>query len=117
PSFAGFQAAVGYSFNAYSGPYGEQEDTPAGHNNRMIDVGVRYANGPINAVATYQQVESPLPGTDTIENATLAASYDFGVAAIHAGYNFIDNIPAAQLNGYNGITATGGQISKDNAWT
>ncbi|MDX3989122.1 MAG: porin, partial [Achromobacter sp.] len=115
----GVQAAIGYSFNAFtSGVTGSEAEAPVpGRNNRMIDAGLKYDNGPIKGVLTYQQVESPLPGTETFRNITLGASYDFGVAAIHAGYARASNIPGAYLNGYNRVVATAGQFEKDNAYT
>ena len=118
PSFYGIQAGVGYSFNAFANPStGEQEAPESGRNNRMVDLGLKYDNGPIKGVLTYQQVESPLPGTRPFRNITLGASYDFGVAAIHAGYARAKNITPAFLNGYNNVVATGGQFSSDNAYT
>ncbi len=112
PVFGGLQAAIGYSFNT-SGP----ETADSGNNNRLIDAGLKYANGPLNAVFTYQQVEFNLPGTQVFQNYTLAASYDFGVVALNAGYQHAKNIPGALLNGYNRVVANGGQFSKDDAFT
>lgn len=118
PSFYGVQAAVGYSFNAFANPTtGETEAPQSGKNNRLLDAGLKYANGPIKGVLTYQQVESPLPGTKTFRNLTLGASYDFGVVALHAGYAKAQNITPAFLNGYNNVVATGGQFSSDSAYT
>ncbi|MPS29080.1 porin [Pigmentiphaga sp.] len=118
PSFYGVQAAVGYSFNAFANPTsGETEAPQSGKNNRMIDAGLKYENGPIKGVLTYQQVESPLPGTKTFRNLTLGATYDFGVAAVFAGYAKAKNITGAYLNGYNSVVATGGQFTDDNAYT
>lgn len=118
PSFYGVQAAVGYSFNAFANPTsGETEAPQSGKNNRMIDAGLKYENGPIKGVLTYQQVESPLPGTKTFRNLTLGASYDFGVAAVFAGYAKAKNITGAYLNGYNSVVATSGQFTDDNAYT
>ncbi|AZG09145.1 porin [Pigmentiphaga sp. H8] len=117
PSFYGVQAGVGYSFNAFASPNGESEAPGSGKNNRMIDAGLKYDNGPIKGVLTYQQVESPLPGTKTFRNLTLGASYDFGVVALHAGYAKANNITPAFLNGYNGVVANGGQFSSDSAYT
>ena len=118
PSFYGVQAAVGYSFNAFSNPTtGETEAPESGKNNRLIDAGLKYDNGPIKGVLTYQQVESPLPGSKTFRNLTVGASYDFGVVALHAGYAKANNITAGFLNGYNGVVATGGQFSSDSAYT
>jgi len=117
PSFYGVQAAIGYSFNAFASPSGESEVPESGRNNRMIDAGLKYDNGPIKGVLTYQQVESPIPASKTFRNLTVGASYDFGVAAIHAGYAKVNNITPGFVNGYNGVIATGNQFTSDSAYT
>jgi len=126
PSFYGIQAAIGYSFNAFQSglPGGSESEVPeSGKNNRMIDAGLKYDNGPIKGVLTYQQVESPMSGSKTFRNLTVGGSYDFGVAAIFAGYAKANNITAAYVSpfggnpSYNGVVANPGQFSSDSAYT
>ncbi|MCK9508851.1 MAG: porin [Pigmentiphaga sp.] len=116
PNFAGFQAALGYAFNAFDSGNGTQEFGDSGNNNRSIDAGLRYGNGPLDVVFTYQQVESNLPATGVAKSAILAASYDFGPAKLHAGYNRVNGLQnhfgAAGFNGSRNFTG-----DKDNAWT
>ncbi|VCU71994.1 Outer membrane porin protein precursor [Pigmentiphaga humi] len=120
PSFAGFQAAVGYSFNAFAPIGGTDSELPeSGRNNRMIDAGVKYDNGPLKGVLTYQQVESPVSGSNTFRNLTAGLSYDFGVAAVYAGYARAQNITTGYLNNYNRVVVAPGTtpFTKDNAYT
>lgn len=124
PNFAGFQASIGYSFAATSTTLtatGPNVNLPAtevpvsGHNARLLDAGLKYDNGPLKAVITYQQIEPPQSGTKTFRNLTLGATYDFGVAAVYAGYAKAKDITF--INGYNNVVATGGQFKDDNAYT
>lgn len=113
PNFAGFQAALGYSFSVDG-----QEDTNGitGNNRRSIDAGLRYANGPLDTVLTYQQVESEIGATEVGKSVVLAAAYDFGPAKVHAGYNWVDGIRNhAGATGFNGSVNYAG--NKDSAWT
>ncbi len=107
PSFSGFQAAAGYSFNIAA-----PEQVGSSNNNRLMDFGLKYSNGPINAVAAYQIVD-PASGADKFKNLTLAASYNFGVATVHAGYANAKDIVTP--GGYN--RTVGGTFTKDNAYT
>lgn len=89
PNFAGFQAGVGYSFNTR----GNQQYKVDGNdpNFKAWTTGVRYGNGPLAAALTYDQVrtaETLAPGLADvkIKSWNLAASYDFEVVKLHAGF-------------------------------
>ncbi len=88
PSFGGFKAAIGYSFNS-SGQETDVNDTP------VVSLGAQYKNGPFLAVVTYEQRNvadsNDVAGTDDIQNIQLGAVYDFGPVAVHAGYGRLDN--------------------------
>ncbi|GAA4329776.1 porin [Pigmentiphaga soli] len=78
PTWSGFQAAIGYSFNRSS-----NEVPRTGANNRAITSGLHYANGPLEAALTYDQVE-PATGGGVGKSTQLGAAYDFGVVKLHA---------------------------------
>ncbi|ODU65597.1 MAG: hypothetical protein ABT00_22850 [Bordetella sp. SCN 68-11] len=114
PSFSGFQGAIGYSFQS-------NPDTEAAgnkNNDRLIDLGLKYDNGPLKAVLTYQYLNpSQLTANNgKFKNLTLGANYDFGVVAVYAGYANAKGIRT--VAGYNGsIGATSADFTKDNAYT
>ncbi|GAA4329770.1 porin [Pigmentiphaga soli] len=90
PSFSGFQAAVGYSFNPNAGEtVGNDGDTP------VVSLGARYQAGPLLAVVTYEQKNAAdvavAPANSDIKNLQVGATYDFGVARLHAGYGRLTN--------------------------
>ncbi|MDX3904857.1 MAG: porin [Pigmentiphaga sp.] len=94
PKFSGFQGGVGYSFNtAGSETTGNDADNPA------YSLGVRYDNGPILAVLTYEQQNGADndPTQADIKNLQLGGAYDFGVVKLHAGYGQLRN--AAYVSG------------------
>src|SRR5690606_26760207 len=82
PNFSGFQFGVGYSFNV-SGGEGWDVDfagqpNPKDSNGKGITAGLRYANGPIGVVATYDQVK--VNSTDAnFKQWSLGGAYDFEV--------------------------------------
>ncbi|WP_187395144.1 porin [Pigmentiphaga aceris] len=88
PDFGGFQAGVGYSFHP-DGQETDINDTP------VISLGARYKSGPLLVVLTYDQknvADSVTVGNrDDIKNLALGATYDFGVAKVHAGYGRLQN--------------------------
>ena len=86
PRLGGFQGGIGYSF-AESGT-----ELPGSSNNyRVITSGIRYDEGPLSAVLTYDQAQAPTGKRDT-SNMILGASYDFGVARLYAGYGRARNL-------------------------
>jgi len=114
PSFAGFQGAVGYSFQ--SNP--DTEVAGNKNNDRLVDLGLKYDNGPLKAVVTYQYLNPSdlTPNNGKFKNLTLGANYDFGVVAVYAGYANAKGIRT--VAGYNGaINATSANFTKDNAYT
>lgn len=101
PVIAGFQGAIGYSFQANA----DQEVAGTGNNTRLIDAGLKYANGPLNAVLTYQYARTPdAISTRDPKALTVGANYDFGVVAVYAGYtNLKDPINnPGNINAYSG---------------
>lgn len=94
PEFEGFQFGVGYSFNAN----GSQQYRLSGGgepNVRAITTGLLYENGPIEAALTYDQFKTPTAVSDeydddergiTVRSWNIAASYDFEILKLHAGF-------------------------------
>ena len=125
PVVYGFQGAVGYSFA--NDPNAESEVAGASRNNRLIDLGLKYSNGPLQAVVTYQYLNpsQATPNNGKFKNLTLGANYDFGVVAVYAGYanaKGIRNPGTWNTSGaYAGTGyasgATSANFTKDNAWT
>jgi len=120
PNFAGFQGALGYSFNVNG-----QEAGGSRNNDRLFDVGLKYDNGPLKAVITYQYLNptSATPNNGKFKNLTLGANYDFGVVAVYGGYAHAKNIRnvgawnAGAAFGSTNTGATAANFTKDNAWT
>ncbi|GAA0529851.1 porin [Pigmentiphaga daeguensis] len=117
PSFSGFQGAIGYSFNVNG-----TEAAGSKNNNRLIDLGLKYDNGPLKAVLTYQYMKPATGGNGNFKNLTIGANYDFGVVAVYAGYANAKNIQNAASWNANAVYAggfsnTGATFTKDNAYT
>ena len=101
PNFSGFQFGVGYSFNADGSQTWDRDVTdPAtgityntkDANKKAVTTGLRYANGPIAAALSYDQVKSgvtpaqAIAGTGsnvTIKSFNLGLAYDFEVVKLH----------------------------------
>jgi predicted porin len=81
PNFAGFQGAIGYSFNSNA-----QEVPGNANNNRAITTGLRYQNGPIEAAITYDRLDPANGGSNGIATQ-VGGAYDFGVVKLHAAYS------------------------------
>lgn len=88
PEMRGFEAGIGYSFNA-NGPEAPGED------NEVLTAGLRYTAGPLVAVATYElgrdADDDAAPGRDDIRNLSLGATYEFSRLTLHAGYGRLRN--------------------------
>lgn len=91
PTMSGFQAGVGYSFatglSSNGGSTGYNFAT--NNNTRQLTLGVKYANGPIYAAASYEKAYAADASTNngnSINNWNLAGSYDFKVVKLALGY-------------------------------
>lgn len=101
PSFSGFTAALGYSFNTeltslylpgtstnivpVFAPYTYETNNKT----RAISIGLRYANGPLIVAGTWDRINAPSSAnlnSDKIDVWNLGAAYDFKVVKIHAAY-------------------------------
>ncbi|MDO9599524.1 MAG: porin [Azoarcus sp.] len=98
PTFAGFQAAIGYSTQV-DGQEGIENYT----DNTAISAGLMYKNGPLKLALTYDQknvsdAQDDVAGNnfDDVHNIAIGGSYDFGGFKLHAGYGQLENI------GFNG---------------
>src|SRR5690625_2672415 len=120
PSFAGFQAGLGYSFNT-DGPQNptlKVGGTESKTNNKAWTAALRYANGPIAVGLSYDQSKADrdlVPaGVDraTIREWAIAGSYDFEVVKLYlAGGQARNGLINAQ--GYMGGIGGGTVIAKD----
>jgi predicted porin len=88
PELGGFEAGIGYSFNA-DGP----EDP--GQDNEVLTVGLRYSAGPLVAVVAYElgrdADDDAGPGRDDMRSLSLGLSYEFSSVKLHAGYGRLEN--------------------------
>lgn len=91
PTMSGFQAGVGYSFatglTSNGGVTGYNFAT--NNNTRQLTLGVKYANGPIYAAASYEKAyaaDTTAQNGNSINNWNLAGSYDFKVVKLALGY-------------------------------
>lgn len=95
PDFAGFQLGVGYSFSAAG-----DERFATNNNNRAISTGLKYENGPLLAVLTWDQLylaQEPARGAGGRPQAVqLGVAYDFEVVKLAAAWS-------RQRNGYVGL--------------
>ncbi|SIT24595.1 porin [Achromobacter sp. MFA1 R4] len=94
PQWRGFQAGVGYAFDADG-----QERFRTGQNTRAISVGLKYEDGPLLAVATWEQLRLANPPADAggrPQAVQVGASYDFDVLKLSLAWS-------RQRNGYVGL--------------
>ncbi len=91
PTLSGFQAGLGYSFatgltsNGGTTGYGFATN----NNSREVTVGVKYANGPIYAAASFEKAYAANTTTqngNSINSANIAGSYDLKVVKLAAGF-------------------------------
>ena len=91
PTMSGFQAGLGYSFatglSSNGGTTGYGFETS--NNTRQLTAGLKYANGPIYAAASYEKAyaaNSTVVNGQSVNNWNIAGSYDFKVVKLAAGY-------------------------------
>ena len=91
PVMSGFQAGLGYSFatgltsNGGTTGYG----FATSNNSRQITAGLKYANGPFYAAATYEKAyaaESTAMNGQSVNNWNIGGSYDLKVVKIGVAY-------------------------------
>jgi predicted porin len=110
PTMGGFQAGVGYSFatgltsNGGTTGYGFATN----NNSRQVTVGVKYANGPIYAAASYEKAYAADTSTqngNSVNSANIAGSYDLKVVKLAAGFGVTrDGFWAGSAAGGTGAT-------------
>jgi GBP family porin len=91
PNMSGFQAGLGYSFatgltsNGGTTGYG----FATSNNSRQITAGLKYANGPFYAAATYEKAyasEATVMNGQSVNNWNIGASYDLKVVKLGVAY-------------------------------
>lgn len=91
PTINGFRMGLGYSFSA-DDLRSNQVGFNTADNTRAITAGLQYANGPLSAVVTYDQLNPSNMLSDGQVRATprsyvVGAAYDFEVAKLALAYN------------------------------
>ena len=91
PVMSGIQAGLGYSFatglTSNGGTTGYNFET--NNNSRQLTAGLKYANGPVYAAASYDKsyaAESSPQNGQSVNNWSIAGSYDLKVVKLMAGY-------------------------------
>jgi len=123
PVFSGFQAGVGYSFNI-DDTNAAQTGFNSNNNQRNINGGIRYVNGPLNLAAAYDKVNgsSGVAATDgnSIKAWLIGGAYDFEVVKLSLVYGQTKDgwIQATSLTGLftSGTPDTGGAALSTNAY-
>jgi len=85
PSFAGFQAALGYSFNVDGAQPWDIKGKPD-TDKTYLSTALRYSNGPLELAGAYDVLENHGVGAKDAKAWILSGSYDFGVVKLHAGF-------------------------------
>jgi predicted porin len=92
PTMSGFQAGVGYSFatglSSNGGTTGYNYSSA--NNTRAITAGLKYANGPFYAAATYERVaaaETSAVTGKSVNSWNIGASYDLKVVKLGVAYS------------------------------
>ncbi len=115
PNFSGFQFGLGYSFNTSGAQTYNVADSNT--NQTAITTGLRYANGPIGLVATYDRVHTKdgfSGGKETFQAWSLGGSYDFEVVKLHLGFGQTkDGVFAGQGMPLDGVVSLGGNTYID----
>jgi predicted porin len=93
PSVGGFQFGAGYSFNADDG---SQSGFRTADNNRAYSVGLRYENGPLLAVATWDEMRLADNRGSRPRAVQLGMAYDFEVVKVAVAWS-------RQQDGYVGL--------------
>ena len=94
PVWRGFQAGAGYSFDADA-----QDRFRTNQNNRALSLGLKYEDGPLLAVATWDQMrlaEPPAGSKGRPQAVQVGMSYDFEVLKLSLAWS-------RQRNGYAGL--------------
>jgi GBP family porin len=91
PTMSGFQIGFGYSFNA-DGEQKFKENGQSDPNTRALTAGLRYTNGPLAAVLTYDQLKDAKTATGIeAKSWNLAGSYDFDMVELHLGFGITND--------------------------
>jgi GBP family porin len=91
PTMSGVQAGLGYSFATGMTSNGGTSgyNFVSANNTRAITAGLKYANGPVYAAATYERVaasEATAESGKSVNSWNIGASYDFKVVKFAVAY-------------------------------
>ncbi|WMD22071.1 porin [Achromobacter seleniivolatilans] len=108
PTFNGWQAGLGYSFEAHDSTQFE-----TANHDRVWTAGLRYMKGPLSAALTYERLnaDSSEPAKMNASNLQLAGVYDFEWMKLHAGYGLLRNPNVGPSAGFKRINSFVGGAS------
>jgi general bacterial porin, GBP family len=91
PSMSGFKGWLGYSFNPVLASNSSPDGFETNNKNRVLSLGLRYANGPLLLSGIFDNAYSNSLNTGefntgNIKSWAIGGTYDFKVAKLHASY-------------------------------
>lgn len=88
PVWNGWQAGLGYSFEAH-----DNDQFATADHDRVWTAGLRYRAGPLSTALTYERLnpDASVPGKLNSRNLQLGAAYDFEWIKVHGGYGNLRN--------------------------
>lgn len=108
PVWNGWQAGLGYSFEAQ-----DNDQFATANHDRVWTAGLRYRAGPISTALTYERLNpnASVPGKLNSSNVQLAASYDFEWMKLHTGYGNLRNPNVGPSAGVRRVNSYVGGVS------
>lgn len=102
PTISGIRLGLSYSFEGTGVDNTSPSDFGTSNKNRVLNAGLRYANGPLVIAGLYTQINpADAAQNTTLSNYLLGATYDLKVVKLHAnfGQTFDGIIGRAKLPG------------------
>ncbi|CAB3694862.1 porin [Achromobacter aegrifaciens] len=102
PRMNGWQAGLGYSFEANDG-----NEFATDNHDRVLTAGLRYNKGPIAAALTYERLNPNAlqPSKKNATNFQAAGSYDFEWITLHGTYGNLRNANSGPSAGYDNVNS------------
>ncbi len=102
PRMNGWQAGLGYSFEAH-----DNDAFATDAHDRVLTAGLRYNGGPVAAALTYERLNpnAQQPNKKTAGNLQVAGSYDFDWIKLHGTYGNLRNANTGPSAGYDKVNS------------
>lgn len=108
PTVHGWQAGLGYSFDAH-----DNTQFATANHDRVWTAGLHYRQGPLATALTYERLNAnaSVPGKRNATNMQLAAAYDLDVMTLHAGYGRLRHPNVGPSAGFDKVQSFLGGVS------